>query len=145
MKPGTSQDTSWTWLQRAQGLKHEAVKLQGPGPKMLKLATRSSVQTVEKKTSRAHMHKGAIQQLTEKHQGARRGRTGPKWAWADWPRPAGPACSEPGLHPPFALGACLFIATSFAGRHIHPFIREPPRRRRSTGRKLMAAASPQVA
>jgi hypothetical protein len=38
MKPGTSQDTSWTWLQRAQGPKHEAGKLQGPRQKMLKLA-----------------------------------------------------------------------------------------------------------
>jgi hypothetical protein len=38
MKPDTSPDTSWTWLQMAQGLKHEAVKLQGPEQKMLKLA-----------------------------------------------------------------------------------------------------------
>jgi hypothetical protein len=37
MKPDTSQDTSWTWLQRDQGPKHEAGKLQGPGQKMLKL------------------------------------------------------------------------------------------------------------
>jgi hypothetical protein len=46
-------------------------------------ATRSYVQTVEKTTLRAHMHKGASQQLTEKHRGARRGQTGPKW-----PRPS---------------------------------------------------------
>jgi hypothetical protein len=33
-------------------------------------------------TSRAHMHKGASQQLTEKqHRGARRGRTGSELAW----------------------------------------------------------------
>jgi hypothetical protein len=38
MKPDTSQDTSWTWLQRAQGPKHEAGKLQGPRQKMLKHA-----------------------------------------------------------------------------------------------------------
>jgi hypothetical protein len=31
------------------------------------------------------------------------------------------------------------------GRSIHPFIREPSRRRRSTGRKPTAAASPRVA
>jgi hypothetical protein len=37
MKPSTSQGTSWTWLQMAQGPKHEAGKLQGPGQKMLKL------------------------------------------------------------------------------------------------------------
>jgi hypothetical protein len=70
------------------------------------------------------MHKGTSQQLTEKHQGARRGRTGPKWAWAGRPRPAGPACSEPGSHPPFALGACIFIASASAGCHIHPFFWE---------------------
>jgi hypothetical protein len=69
------------------------------------------------------MHKGASQQLTEKHRGARRGRTGPKWVWDGWPRPAGPACFWPGTRPPFALGAYLFIASAFAGRHIHPFIR----------------------
>jgi hypothetical protein len=71
--------------------------------------------------SRAHMHKGASQQLTEKHRGARRGRTGPKCAQA----------GRPGLFwarfaPPFDLGACLFIASASVGRHIHPFIREPP-------------------
>jgi hypothetical protein len=43
MKPSTSQDTSWTWLQRAQGPKHEAVKLQGPGQKMLKLARQGAL------------------------------------------------------------------------------------------------------
>jgi hypothetical protein len=37
--------------------------------------------------------------------------------------------------PPFDLGARLFIASTFAGRHIHPFIRESPTRRRSTERK----------
>jgi hypothetical protein len=31
------------------------------------------------------------------------------------------------------------------GGLIHPFIKEPSRRRSSTGRKLMAAASPRVA
>jgi hypothetical protein len=39
------------------------------------------------------MHKGASQQLTEKHRGARRGRTGPKWAWAG--RPGRPAHPDP--------------------------------------------------
>jgi hypothetical protein len=43
MKPGTSQDTSWTWLQRAQRLKHEARKLQGPRQKMLKLVRRGAL------------------------------------------------------------------------------------------------------
>jgi hypothetical protein len=43
MKPDTSQDTLWTWLQRAQGPKHEAVKLQGLGQKMLKLARQGAL------------------------------------------------------------------------------------------------------
>jgi hypothetical protein len=43
MKPDTSQDTSWTWLQRAQGPTHEAVKLQGPGQEMLKLAQQGAL------------------------------------------------------------------------------------------------------
>jgi hypothetical protein len=43
MKPDTSQDTSWTWLQRAQGPKHEAGKLQGPGQKMLNLARQGAL------------------------------------------------------------------------------------------------------
>jgi hypothetical protein len=47
--------------------------------------------------------------------------------------------------PPFALGACLFISSASAGRHIHSFIKESPIRRRSTGRKSTAAARPRVA
>jgi hypothetical protein len=82
---------------------------------------------MEKTTPRAHMHKGASQQLTEKHRGARRGRTRPKWAWASRPRPAGLACS------PFDLGARLFIVFSSVGRHIHLFIREPPTRGEAPG------------
>jgi hypothetical protein len=37
MKPGTSQDSKWTWLQMTQGPNHEAVKLQGPKQKMQEL------------------------------------------------------------------------------------------------------------
>jgi hypothetical protein len=47
--------------------------------------TRSSVQIVEKTTSRAHKHKGASQQLTEKHRGARRAEPG-----QNGPGPVGP-------------------------------------------------------
>jgi hypothetical protein len=43
MKPDISQDTSCTWLQRAQGPKHEAGKLQGPGQKILKLARQGAL------------------------------------------------------------------------------------------------------
>jgi hypothetical protein len=42
-KPDTSQDTSWKWLQRAQGPKYEAGKLQGPRQKMLKLARQGTL------------------------------------------------------------------------------------------------------
>jgi hypothetical protein len=81
--------------------------------------------------SRAHMHKGASQQLIEKHRRARWGRNGPRLVGPG--RPAGLACSQPGSRSPFDLGAHLFIASAFVGHHIHPFIREPPTRRRSTG------------
>jgi hypothetical protein len=43
MKPDTSQDTSWTWLQMAKGPKHEVGKLQGSRQKMLKLARRGAL------------------------------------------------------------------------------------------------------
>jgi hypothetical protein len=54
---------------------------------------------MEKMTSRVHMHKGASQQLTEKHQGAKQGQTVPKWAWAGCPRPADLAYSGPVSRP----------------------------------------------
>jgi hypothetical protein len=38
MKPDTSQDSKWTWLQVTHGLKHEAIKLHGPEQKMQELA-----------------------------------------------------------------------------------------------------------
>jgi hypothetical protein len=83
-------------------------------------ATRSSVKTVEKTTSRAHMHKGASQQLTEKHRGARRGRTGPKQAWASRPRPAGPACFDR-VRAPFCP-RCLSIYCLYLRWPLHPSI-----------------------
>jgi hypothetical protein len=44
-------------------------------------------------------------------------------------RPAWPVLGP--VRAPFDLGARLFIASASVGRHIHPFIREPPTRRRS--------------
>jgi hypothetical protein len=90
-------------------------------------ATRSSILTVEKTTLRAHMWKGESQQLTEKRRGAKWGRTRLKRAR---------------FMTPFDLDASLYIASASAGRHIDPFIRELPTRRRSTGRKPTVAASP---
>jgi hypothetical protein len=56
-----------------------------------------------------------MQEATEEETGAEPGRNGPG--------PTGLAHSGPGSAPPFALGARLFIASTSAGRHIHPFIR----------------------
>jgi hypothetical protein len=74
----------------------------------------------------------------------------PNWAETGLGRSA--QAGQPGIFrarfvPPFALGAHLFIASAFAStdHHIHSFIREPPTRRRSTGRKPMTATSLQVA
>jgi hypothetical protein len=43
MKPNTSQDTKWTWLQVAQGPNREGTKLRGPRQKMLKLARQGAL------------------------------------------------------------------------------------------------------
>jgi hypothetical protein len=146
MKPDTSQDTSWTWLQWAQGPKHEAGKLQGPGQKMLKLARQGAL---SKPWRRQRQGPTCIREQVNnwpksagERTGAEPGRKGPRPVGLG--RPAQPVF-VPVRAPPFALGACLFIASASAGRHIHPFIREPPRRGRSTGRKPTAAASPRVA
>jgi hypothetical protein len=93
--------------------------------------------TVKETMSKAHMQVHTNKASREKQPGRKPGRKGPG--------PTGPAHSGPGSRPFFALDACLFIASASADRHIHPFIREPPRRRRSTGRKPSVAASPRVA
>jgi hypothetical protein len=43
MKPDTSQDMWWTWLQTTRGPKHEVVKLWGPKQKMWKFACQVSL------------------------------------------------------------------------------------------------------
>jgi hypothetical protein len=50
--------------------------------------------------SRAHMQKGVNQQLHEELAREKRGRTGPKWPWADPPMPTGLAHFRPGLTSP---------------------------------------------
>jgi hypothetical protein len=56
--------------------------------------TRSFIQFGEKLTTRAHMQKGGNLEDSGSNIGRRRPRTGPKWAQADRPRPAGPAHFE---------------------------------------------------
>jgi hypothetical protein len=115
---GTQPENSEAWIARIQAL------------------------TVKEMTSNAHMQVHTNKGSREKQPGR---KPGPNRAWAGRPGPTVQAHSGPGSRPPFALGACLFIASASAGRHIHPIIREPPRRRRSTGRKPTTAASPRVA
>jgi hypothetical protein len=103
--------------------------------------------TMKETTSKAHMqvhtNKGSREKQPGRKLGPNRAEKGlGRPAWAVRPGPTGPSHSGPGSGPPFALGACLFIASASTSRQIHPFIREPPRRRRSTGRKPTAAVSP---
>jgi hypothetical protein len=85
--------------------------------------------TVEKTTSRSHMHKGVSQQLIEKHRGARRGRNRPE--------PVSPgrlAWPVPGSVRVPLWPRCLSIyCLCLADRHIHTFIREPPTRGEAPG------------
>jgi hypothetical protein len=76
--------------------------------------TRSSVQTVEKTTSRAHMHKGASQQLIEEHRGARLGQTG-----ADRPN-----LFQVRFVPPPLCPRCLSIYCLYLRRPPHPSIHQ---------------------
>jgi hypothetical protein len=92
MKPGTSQDTSWTWLQIAQGPKHEVVKLQGPEQKMLKLAQQGAL---SKPWRRQHQEATCIREQVNnwprsirERDGAKPGRNGP--GSVDPGRPAWP-------------------------------------------------------
>jgi hypothetical protein len=144
MKPDTSQDTSWTWLQMAQGPKHEVGKLQGPGHKMLKLAREGALSKPWRRrrqgpTCIREQVNNWLRSIGERDR-AEPGQNGPGPVGPGqpaWPV-SGPVCA------PFDICARLFIASASAGRHIHPIIREPPTRSRSTGRKPTTAASTQV-
>jgi hypothetical protein len=96
MKPGRSQDTSWTWLQMAQRPKHEAVKLQGPEQKMLKLAQQGALSKPWRRrrqgpTCRREQVSNWPKSIGERD-GAEPGRNGPG--------PVGLACFGPGSRPP---------------------------------------------
>jgi hypothetical protein len=95
MKPGRSQDTSWTWLQMAQRPKHEAVKLQGPEQKMLKLAQQGALSKPWRRrrqgpTCRREQVSNWPKSIGERD-GAEPGRNGPG--------PVGLACFGPGSRP----------------------------------------------
>jgi hypothetical protein len=87
MKPNTSQDTSWTWLQRAQGPKYEARKLQGPGQKMLKLARQGAL---SKPWRRRRQGPTCIREQVNNWPRSVGERTGAELGQKG-PRPAGPA------------------------------------------------------
>jgi hypothetical protein len=80
-------------------------------------------------------NKSAIDREASGSEGAELGQNGPGPIW--------PVLSP--VRVPFDLRAPLYISSASADCHIHPFIREPPTRRRSTGRKPTTAASPRVA
>jgi hypothetical protein len=129
----------------AQGPKHEAGKLQGPRQKMLKLERQGAL---SKPWRRQRQGPTCIREQVNNDREASGSKTGPNRGETGLGRLAQagrPSLFQARFAPPFDLGAHLFIASVSAGRHIHPFITEPPTRRRSTGRKPMAAASPQVA
>jgi hypothetical protein len=102
---------------------------------------RIQVLTVKETTSKAHMQVHTNKGSREKQPGRKPGPNRAEMGLGR-PGPTGPTHSGPGSCPHFALGACLFIAPASAGRHIHPFIKEPPTQRRSTRRKPPAVASP---
>jgi hypothetical protein len=145
MKPDTSQDTSWTQLQGAQGPKHEARKLQGPRQKMLKLARQGAL---SKPWRRWRQGPTCIREQVNnwprsigERDGAEPGRNGPgpvSLSRLAWPVPG--SVRAP-LWP-----RCLFIYCLCLHRPPHPFIHQRAAdMRRSTGRKPTAAASPRVA
>jgi hypothetical protein len=76
------------------------------------------------------MQKGACQQLTEKHRGVNGDWTGPR---SVCPRLTGLAPFSWRFDLLFDLDAPLSINSSYAEGPLHPFTREPPTWKRSTG------------
>jgi hypothetical protein len=93
-------------------------KLQGPSQKSAESCeTRGFVQFREKLTTRAHMQKGGGYRRLGKQHRAKEARTGPKWAQAGRPRPAGPAHFEAQSLPPFDLDASRAIYSPLTESH----------------------------
>jgi hypothetical protein len=109
----------------AHGPKHEAGKLQGPGHKMLKLARQG---VLSKSWRRWRQGPTCIREQVNNWP-----RSIGEWDGAETGLGRSAQASWLGLFlarcaPPFDLGVCLFIASASTGRHIHPFIWEPPTR-----------------
>jgi hypothetical protein len=128
MKPDTSQDTSWTWLQRVKGPNHETMKLQGPGQKMLKLARQGAL---SKPWRRRRQGPTCIREQVKnwprsigEREGAKPGQNGPGSVGPS--RPAQPDPSP--LRAPFCP-RCLFIYCLCLRRPPHPSIHSSERRR----------------
>jgi hypothetical protein len=145
MKPDTSQDTSWTWLQMAQWPKHEVEKLQGLGQKMLKLARQGAL---SKQWRRRRQGPTCIREQVNNWPRSIGERDGAEPDW-NGPGPVGPSRSawpvlgsvRAPLWPRCSSIYCLCLR-----RPPHPSIHQrAANMRRSTGRKPTAAASPRVA
>jgi hypothetical protein len=123
MKPGTSQDTSWTWLQRAQGPKYEAGKLHGPRQKMLKLAWQRAL---SKPWRRRRQGPTCIREQVNNWPRSIGERTGPNWAKMGLGRSA--QAGRPSLFScRFATPFCpkwLSIYCLCLHRPPHPFIHQ---------------------
>jgi hypothetical protein len=98
MKPDTSQDSKQTWIQMAQGPKHEAVKLRGLKQKMLKLRWQVSLSKSQRKRRQGPTCRSAKIQENTRSIGERVGaKTGLGWPAHPipspirrplWPRPS---------------------------------------------------------
>jgi hypothetical protein len=122
MKPDTSQGTKWTWLQVAQGLKLEAVKLQGPGQNMLKLARQGALSK-----PRRNWHQGPTCRTWKVPEDTRSSEEAGAELSRNGPRPVGPGRPAQPIH---TLG--LFIVP--LPRAMHQFICHlPPRSREARG------------
>jgi hypothetical protein len=145
MKPDTSQDTSWTWLQRAQGPKPEARKFQRPGQKMLKLARQGAL---SKPWRRRRQGPTCIRDQVNNWP-----RSIGEQDWAELSRngpgrvgPGRPSWPVPGPVRAPLWPRCSSIYCLCLRRPPHPSIHQRAAdTRRSTGRKQMAATSPRVA
>jgi hypothetical protein len=122
----------WRSVQVMQWSKHDSKKprdqarenekLRGPGQKSAEsCGIRSFIQFGEKLTTRAHMHKGKDLEDSGTDTGRRRPRTGPKWAQAGRPRPAGPVHFR-AQSPPFDLSASRAIYSPLTESHTSIFV-----------------------